>query len=83
MNIRSPYDWYRVAVSDIIQHGGGGLYNKYGTLFNLFSSIYPEYPMNYIILHLEDLTGQNGIFMEWHGLEVHQRGPEKTYPNCN
>ncbi len=43
VNILSPHDWHRVTLSDIRMHGGSELLTKYGTLFNMFSSIYPEY----------------------------------------
>ncbi len=45
LKIRSHNDWYNVTVNEIRKHGGGGLYNKYGTLYMMFSSVYPEYPM--------------------------------------
>ncbi len=57
LNIRSPRDWYRVSVSTLRQHGGSRLYDKYGTLFNMFSSIYPEYLMTYILYYNADSTG--------------------------
>ncbi len=50
LNIQSHSDWYNVTVSELHQHGGGGLYDKYKTLFNLFSTAYPEYRLQCCII---------------------------------
>ncbi len=69
LNIRSSHDWYRVTVSEILHHGGSGLYTKYGTLFKMFSSIYPEYLMYHFALQFAYTTGLKSFFMECHSLE--------------
>ncbi len=77
LNIQSPNDWHRVTAAEIRQHGGGGLYNKYRSLFKLLSNIYPEYPMNlmnYIALQSTDLLGLKAISQRTPtGIEQKQR----------
>ncbi len=50
LKIRSHQEWCNVPLAEIQQHGGSGLYSKYGTLYKMFSSIYPEYQMFEMLL---------------------------------
>lgn len=46
LGVKQMEDWYKVTMKDIREKGGNSLLFKYGTLFHLFSSIYPQHGWN-------------------------------------
>jgi len=46
LNFKKMDDWYNISQKAIGENGGGSLLNKYNSLFNLVSSIYPQYKWN-------------------------------------
>ncbi len=64
LNITVPDGWYSITLDTFLKRGGARLYQKYNSMFKIFSSVYPEYRIILRLVTTSDTSGIQQLFAD-------------------